>query len=363
MDPEASRMGRSVESIMNNYARYLCREENVRDAMRMLDALSPDPQILLMVDADNRLLATLSDGDVRRFLIGGGKLDDAALDAANHRPKYAYTFQEAGHLYDPAQYILIPIVDCDRVVKGVYYGGANVQKDREALGLPVVINAGGKGTRLEPYTRVLPKPLIPVGEYPIIEHILRQFHGWGCDEFHLIVNYKRQLIKAYFAESEKGYRIHWHDEEAPLGTGGGLSLLRGSVAGTFIFTNCDILVRSDYRALLRFHRENHNVITMVCAYKNVQLPYGIIEMEKGGGIVSIQEKPELSFLTNTGMYVVEPEVLEDIPDSTVMGFPDIVEQQRSMGRRVAAFPVSENEWLDMGQPEELEKMRARLGGE
>ena len=234
---------------------------------------------------------------------------------------------------------------------------------RDALNIPVVINAGGKGSRLDPFTRVLPKPLIPVGDLPIVEHIMKEYQSYDCNEFHIIVNYKRDLMKAYFADNDNHYNITWYDEEKPLGTGGGLSLLRGKFSDTFFFANCDALLTANYGSMVKFHKENGNVITMVCAYKNIDIPYGIVEMGVNGAIEGMKEKPRISFLTNTGIYIVEPEVMEDIEEDVPVGFPDIVELERQKGRKVAVFPVGENDWMDMGQLPELEKMRRKLCGE
>jgi NDP-sugar pyrophosphorylase family protein len=170
-------------------------------------------------------------------------------------------------------------------------------------------------------------------------------------------------MKAYFAENENAYNITWYDEEKPLGTGGGLSLLKGIINKTFFFTNCDSLLKANYESILKFHRDNGNAITMICVYKNFNIPYGIVEMGNNGDVLSMREKPSMSFLTNTGIYVVEPEVLEDIPDDTSMGFPDIIQIQIDKGRKAAVYPVSEDDWMDMGQLSELEKMRKRLYAE
>ena len=226
----------------------------------------------------------------------------------------------------------------------------------------VVINAGGKGTRLDPFTRVLPKPLIPVGDLPIIEHIMKEYQSYSCDDFHIIVNYKGDLVKAYFSEKDKEYQISWYDEKEPLDTGGGLSLLKGRFSDTFFFANCDALLTANYESMIRFHKENENVITMVCAYKNINIPYGVIEMGKHGVIEKMKEKPLISFLANTGIYIVEPEVAEDLEDGVPISFPDIIEMEREKGKKVAVFPVGENDWMDMGQMSELEKMRKKLYG-
>jgi NDP-sugar pyrophosphorylase family protein len=192
---------------------------------------------------------------------------------------------------------------------------------------------------------------------------MKEFQSYSCEKFHIRVNYKKELIKAYFAESENRYDISWYDETKPLGTGGGLSLLREKLNETFFFTNCDNLLQANYERMLEFHKENDNAITMVCAYKNFSIPYGVVEMGVNGKIESMKEKPLVSFLTNTGIYIVEPEVLDDIEDDVAIGFPDVVEKQRKKGCKVAVFPVNESEWMDMGQLNELEKMRKKLYGE
>ena len=140
-------------------------------------------------------------------------------------------------------------------------------------------------------------------------------------------------------------------------------MLKGKMDSTFFFSNCDNLLTANYERILAFHKENQNVITMVCAYKNLSIPYGVVEIGVNGSIEKMKEKPVFSFLTNTGIYVVEPEVLEDIEDQVPIGFPDVIEKERMKGRRVAVFPVGESDWMDMGQMSELEKMRIRLYGE
>lgn len=330
-------------------------------AMQEIDANTNG--ILFIVDDKQVLIGCITDGDIRRFLLAGGKMDDKAIDAANKHPKVAHTLEEAKALYHKKNYVGIPIVDDDGRIVDLYNGEGNVEKKRTSLHIPVVINAGGKGTRLEPFTKVLPKPLIPVGELPIIELIMKEYQTYSCDEFHIIVNYKRDLMKAYFADNENHYNITWYDEEKPLGTGGGLSLLRGRFNTTFFFANCDALLTANYERMLEFHRENGNVITMICAYKNMTIPYGIVDMGVNGKIEGMREKPLMSFLTNTGIYIVEPEVIDDIENGVPIGFPDIVERERQKGKKVAVFPVSENDWMDMGQLSELEKMRIKLYGE
>lgn len=348
---------------MDNIEKFLGSESlTVSEAMQRIDGNANG--ILFLVNENNHLTYCITDGDIRRFLLAGGKMSGAAVDVANHHPKYARSIEEAKSLYHKRNWVAIPIVDNEHKLLDIYTGEAGfAKKQHTPLNIPVVINAGGKGTRLDPFTRVLPKPLIPVGELPIIEHIMKEYQSYSCDEFHIIVNYKKDLMKAYFADNENHYNISWYDEERPLGTGGGLSLLRGRFGSTFFFANCDALLTANYESMVKFHKENGNVITMICAYKNMSIPYGVVEMGVNGSIESMKEKPLMSFLTNTGIYIVEPEVIEDIIDDVPIGFPDIVELERKKGKKVAVFPVSENDWMDMGQLPELEKMRIKLYGE
>lgn len=331
----------------------------VRDAMRQLDRTAK--KILFILEGQ-KLYGTLTDGDVRRFLLSSGKMDAPVMDAAHRQPKTAGSVEQARALLisEGGHLTAVPVVDTDGILRDIVLDPEDNSPPPPQLGLPVVIMAGGMGKRLDPYTRILPKPLIPVGDLPIIEHIMQRFIRYGCTEFHIVVNYKKGLLKAYFSDTPQDYQIHWYDEEVPLGTGGGLSLLKGHLDKTFFFTNCDILLHSDYAKMAEFHRTGGNAVTIVGACKNLTIPYGVVETGEGGVITAFREKPELSFLTNTGLYLVEPEVLEDISGDKPQGFPDIIEAQRQKGCRTAVYPVSEEEWLDMGQLEELEHMRQKL---
>ena len=348
---------------MDDMKRFIAQDTiTVSEAMQRIDQNSGG--ILFLTDESGRMKSCITDGDIRRFLLSGGGMDGAALAASNRSPRVAKDIEEAKKLYDERDYVAIPVLSASGVIEEIYDGTGEDKKKkrRNPLRIPVVINAGGRGTRLDPYTKVLPKPLIPVGDMPIIEHIMKEYQSYSCDDFHIIVNYKGDLVKAYFSEKDKEYQISWYDEKEPLDTGGGLSLLKGRFSDTFFFANCDALLTANYESMIRFHKENENVITMVCAYKNINIPYGVIEMGKHGVIEKMKEKPLISFLANTGIYIVEPEVAEDLEDGVPISFPDIIEMEREKGKKVAVFPVGENDWMDMGQMSELEKMRKKLYG-
>jgi dTDP-glucose pyrophosphorylase len=322
--------------------------------------------IVFMCD-DGVLQATLTDGDVRRHILAGRSLDAPALSAANTKfvcVQETVSQAVCNSLMQQHGIKVLPIVNDMGIFVDVYsIAESHTVPLPLPLGLPVIIMAGGKGTRLHPYTKVLPKPLIPIGEYTITEHIMNRFLSFGCDNFTIIVNHKKNMIKAYFADEKLPYRVTFLDEREPLGTGGGLKLLDGRVSNTFFMTNCDILVFEDYTEILEYHKSRGNLLTMVCSTKNVEIPYGIIKTKEHGQITALEEKPNFSFLVNTGLYVVEPEFLNRIPPDTFIHITDIIQKCINNGEKIGMFPISDNQWSDMGQLDEMEKMQQKLNKE
>lgn len=340
---------------------YIEEDKSILDAMKQLNKSS---RKVLFVHSEGKLLASLTDGDIRRWILKKGDLKVPIKYVANYKPKYLHEQQvdQAMRIMKECGIDAIPIVDGENRIIRIFFANDLIQEhgvfDKE---IPVVIMAGGLGTRLSPYTNILPKPLIPVGDYPISEHIINRFCSYGCRQFYMIVNYKRNMVKAYFDELEKGYQLDFITEEKVLGTGGGISLLKGKIKDTFILTNCDILIDDDLTKAYRQHVESENMITMVCSLKNFIIPYGVVNIGEDGMIASLQEKPNMSFFTNTGCYFVEPEVIEDLEYNEPVDFPTIIEKYIKDGKRVGIYPIGEESWLDMGQLDELEKMKARLG--
>ena len=333
----------------------------ILEAMEKLDRTAK--RILFVVE-EKKLLAAISDGDIRRWILSSGSLDAKVREVANYKPQYLYWRErkKAKKLLKEKALVAIPIVnEALEVVTIVFDNDApNFYVSDELAGVPIVVMAGGRGTRLYPYTKILPKPLIPVNDTPIIEHVIRSFYKYGCRDFYLVVNHKKNMIKAYFAELDMDYSVNYADEDVPLGTGGGLYLLKGKINSTFVLTNCDILIQDNIADIYKMHKEQGNIITMVCSVKNFVIPYGIVDIAENGEIKGMKEKPALSFLTNTGCYIVESEVIDELKDNVAIGFPDIIEKYRKQGKRVGVYPISEASWLDMGQIDELRKMEQEL---
>lgn len=337
------------------------KNKNILEAMEQLDKSAKK---VLFLHENGKLIASLTDGDIRRWILKKGDVKLSVENAANYKPIYLYEDQEslAVQTMKKHQIDAVPIVDDNLIIKKIVFAnGVKNNSDKFKKKLPVVIMAGGLGARLSPYTNILPKPLIPVGDYPIVEHIIERFSTYGCNQFYMIVNYKRNMIKAYFDEIEKDYQLEFITEEKALGTGGGISLLKGKIKETFILTNCDILIDDDLTKAYKQHVESGAVITMICSLKDFTIPYGVVNVGKDGQIESLQEKPKMSFFTNTGCYFVEPEVIERLEYNVPVDFPAIIEEYINSEKKIGVYPISGEAWLDMGQIDELEKMKARLG--
>lgn len=308
----------------------------------------------------------VTDGDIRRHIIAGGSLSVEVSEIANYHPVYLEEGKRdtADAVMEKYYITAIPIVNAKHEIIDICFWREEYQgrqKDIPQLGIPLVVMAGGKGTRLKPYTDILPKPLIPIGEKTITEYIIENFAEYGCRDVTMIVNYKKDFIKAYFNDSEIGKDIRFVEEQKYMGTGGGLKLLQDCMAGTFFMSNCDILVDADYDKILQYHRAAGNIITLVCARKKFQVPYGTIRLDEAGQIMGLQEKPEFEYHVNTGLYLIEPEFLDLIPDNVFIHITDIIDKCIQDKERVGAFLIDDDDWMDMGQMDELESMRKKMG--
>ncbi|MGL5152406.1 MAG: sugar phosphate nucleotidyltransferase [Clostridium sp.] len=233
----------------------------------------------------------------------------------------------------------------------------NYEKDN--FNIPVIIMAGGKGTRLKPYTNIIPKGLLPIGDIPIIERIINNFNNYGFDRFLLSINYKKDILKAYFNRNQ-GYKVEFLEEKSPLGTAGSLSLIKGRRFENFFVTNCDILILDNYLKMIKFHLERKNHITVICAKKEYAIPYGVFRENESGNIISLEEKPTLDILVNTGMYIINKRVLDIIEEGNETQMTDVILKALECGMRVELYKVFGNQWLDMGEFKAMEDMIEEL---
>ena len=322
------------------------------EAMKQMDAL--DRKLLIVLD-EGRFAGLLSAGDIQRAIIQNKSLESPVSDVLRQKIRVARpvdSYETIKEMMVEFRMELCPVVDDENHILKIYFWEDLFQSDKpkpaRQFNLPVVIMAGGIGSRLKPLTNVLPKPLIPIGDKTIIEEIFRRFGNHGCSEFYLSLNYKAELIEFYLTNQNLPYKLEFIKEQVPLGTAGSLSMLKGKLNQTFFVSNCDILIEQDYSEILDYHQESKNEITIVAALKHYPIPYGTIDTGENGQLINLKEKPELTFKINSGIYLLEPHLLDEIPDNTFMHITQLIEAVKLRGGKVGVYPVSEKSWKDIG---------------
>jgi len=318
-------------------------------------------RIVLVVDEQSRLLGTVTDGDIRRSLMAGHRMTAAvttmmqaspiALTQGDSRGKALQIMREKDLLH-------LPVIDSEGIVVGL-----ETMRDlvfEVSRSNAVVLMAGGFGRRLYPLTRDVPKPLLPVGEKPILENTLEQLVDGGFSRFYLAVHYRAEQVREHFGDGTKwGVTIEYLEERQPLGTGGALSLLsRGAVNSPLLIMNGDLLTRLNFGELLDFHEEHGSLATLCVREYDFQIPYGVVQSD-GMLLTEILEKPVQKYFVNAGIYVLEPSVLDRLMPDEKIDMPVVLQRILRSGDRVNMFPIHEY-WLDIGRIEEYEQAKADI---
>lgn len=304
-------------------------------------------------------------GDVQRAIIKNISLEREVGNILDHHKIYGYKSENESNIREKMRSIraeVMPILDDNGEIIDIWFWDEifNEQEpdSRPKIDLPVVVMAGGKGTRLKPITNVIPKPLVPVGDKTILEVIMDQFESIGCHKFYMSVNYKADMMKYYLSQLDHQYDIEFFMEDKPLGTIGSVSLLKGKITTPFFVSNCDSINEQDYRDVWDYHVNNHNDMTIVTMIKSFKIPYGVIETGEGGLMTALKEKPEQNYQVNTGVYILNPDLINEIPEGEFFHITHLMEKVQSRGGRVGCFPVSEHSWKDMGEwPEYLRMIK------
>jgi dTDP-glucose pyrophosphorylase/predicted transcriptional regulator len=312
-------------------------------------------RIVLVVDNDNKLQGTITDGDIRRALMSGRTMSSGISDVMNKLPITANKIDSKEHilsLMNKMSILHIPIVDD----AGVICGLETLQQllEKPSYNNPVFLMAGGFGTRLHPLTKNIPKPLLKVGNKPILETIIHQFVDHGFHDFYISTHFKSELIRDYFKNGDQhGVSIRYVHEDTPLGTAGSLGLLPDNLPDLpIIIMNGDLLTKVDFKHLLDFHGNNNADATMCVREYDFQVPYGVVAIDEGG-VREIKEKPIHKFFVNAGIYVLNRHLINKVDGESFLSMTDFLEKELNCGG-VNAFPIHEY-WLDIGRIEEYEK--------
>lgn len=345
----------------------IARSESLLVGIRQMDVARC--KLLLVMDGD-QFVGLLSIGDIQRAIIRNVPLTERVdsvmrSDIVVCRITDPESKVRAEMLRVRA--VFMPLLDAEGSLADVVFW-EDVFPDQEpgskscSLGLPVVIMAGGTGTRLRPLTSILPKPLLPFGGKTIIETIMDRFVKVGCTKFYLSLNYKAALIRHYLSElKDVPYEVTSFEEEQPLGTAGSLSLIADSLKTPFFVSNCDIVIDQDLEEVWEYHRTNRNELTIVAALKHVKLGYGSLVTGEDGLLLELNEKPEWVFKVNSGIYILEPHLLSMIPSGKFYNMTDLIDALLARRGRVCVFPVSEGSWTDIGNWAEYEQVLHKPG--
>lgn len=340
--------------------RSLASSASLLAALRQMDK---EKVKMLFVFDEEHFISILTIGDIQRAIVKNIALETPIAQVVDHNKKFAHTGEPMDIIREKMLRLraeCMPVLDKNGELVDVIFWKDLFEKEetdlRPKIEIPVVIMAGGKGTRLKPITNVIPKPLVPIGDKTILETILNQFEEIGCTKFYMSVNYKADIMKYYLSQLDHKYDIEYFQEDKPLGTIGSVSLLKGKITTPFFVSNCDIIIDQDYRDVYEYHLSNHNDLTIVTAVKSIKIPYGVIDTGKDGLMTGLQEKPEQTYMINTGVYILNPELINEIPKGEFFHITHLMEKIKKRNGRIGCFPVSEHAWRDMGEWPEYLKM-------
>lgn len=331
----------------------------IKEAIEIINSESLG--IALVVSEGNRLMGTITDGDIRRGLLREVSIGDCVQQVMNAAPvtaPYNTSNEKLLELMKGKRLSSVPLVDDEYNVVGLKTLHEAIR--RRKYDNPVFIMSGGFGTRLKPLTDSCPKPMLKIGDKPILEIIMRRFIKLGFYNFYISTHYMAEKITSHFGDGEElGVNITYVHEQEPLGTGGALGLLPKTISNSpIIMINGDVLTNVDFKMLMDFHQDKGAYATMCVKEYNYQVPFGVIE-NQGNKIVGMTEKPVHHFFVNAGIYVVSPEIVDSVPKDTKIDMPSLLEQCLKKDKNVLMFPIHEY-WMDVGRMDDFNRAQADI---
>lgn len=325
------------------------------DALAQINGLAPEPLVLFVVDDEDCMVGTLTDGDSRRALIAGASVNDKAEKVMQRNFRYMRladitNVQEIRHQKE-MQMKLVPVLDESNHIVDII----NLERFKTRLPIDAVLMAGGKGERLRPLTEKIPKPLLKVGDKCIIDHNIDRLISYGVQHINVTVNYLREQLEEHYQEPRLGVQIQTVREPKFLGTIGSVKFVPSFYNDTVLVMNSDLFTNIDYEDFF-LHFQQHDAEMSVAAVPyNVSIPYGILDLD-GRNIKGLLEKPQYNHYANAGIYLIKRRALEEIPDDEFFNATDLIEKLISEGRKVIRYPLN-GTWIDIGNPQEYQKAK------
>lgn len=323
------------------------------EALSCINSLAPEPLVLFIVDENQRMVGTLTDGDSRRALIAGASVNDKA-EKVMHSDFHYMRFDDVNNVIEirrqkEMKMKLVPILDNERHIIDII----NLEKFKTRLPVDAVLMAGGKGERLRPLTEKTPKPLLKVGEKCIIDHNIDRLISYGVQHINVTVNYLGEQIEDHYCEPRHGIQVRTVREPKYLGTIGSIKFIPNFFNDTVLLMNSDLFTNIDYEDFF-LHFQHHDAEMSVAAVPyNVSIPYGILDLD-GRNIQGLLEKPKFNYYANAGIYLIKRRSLEKIPDNTFFNATDLIEKLIAEGKTVIRYPLN-GTWIDIGNPQEYQK--------
>lgn len=336
--------------------------------MDAVHAIEKSPRrMTIVISPSEKLLGTITDGDIRRYLLAGGSLEDLAILAMNENPVTVLSNTSSTVIHELMRVnniVAIPVINNDRKYLDLihlmdFFEASEYPRQFEETFAFAVIMAGGEGSRLRPLTTDTPKPMIRIGDIPLLEHQIRNLARLGVMRVYISINYLGDVIQEYFGNGDKfGLEIEYLREQFKSGTAGSLSLLPESPTRPILVMNGDIFTGSDFNALYTFHNSTNAQITIATIDYRFEIPYGVIKFS-GDSVINVIEKPSEHYMCSAGIYAISPEILKMIPQASQLNMTDLISLCLDKNIKVSLFPIHEY-WADIGTYEDLEKARSRF---
>jgi dTDP-glucose pyrophosphorylase len=338
----------------------ISEKKTLLEALRQINSIAPEPLVLFVVDEQQRMVGTLTDGDSRRALVAGASVNDTIDTVMLRNFRYMTTenatdVKEIRHQKE-MKMKLVPILDGDNHIVDII----NLEKFKTRLPVDAVLMAGGKGERLRPLTEKTPKPLLPVGGKAIIDHNIDRLISYGVKHISVTVNYLKEQIEEHFAEPRGEVMVQTVREPKFLGTIGSIKFVENFYNDTVLVMNSDLFTNINYEDFYLHFKEHDADMSVAAVPYSVQVPYGIFKIEERRNITGLVEKPTYDYYANGGIYLIKKSALDLIPDDTFFNATDLIEALIAAGRKVIRFPLN-GTWIDIGNPQEYKRANELVG--